>query len=218
MVAQDSNPHDSLAFLAPGLLHQLGNLLLTIQGNAHCMGEYAAPRERQAILDASARGAATLGVLRHLLGDGTHEVQPADRLFRQVLELSRTASREAGHTLLEPQIDGAEAWPAVVAAPFVRTLVLALASFVARIPTGVQARIQAGLGRDGKGFAVRFDCRRGTGELPFPLPLDDLVRTLAIRLAGDGLPGQVVGRADGIGVSFAVAGGSAGVAAAGTLG
>lgn len=218
MSAQEPKHVDSLAFLAPGLLHQLGNLLLTIQGNAHCMAETAAPRERQAILAASVRGAAALGVLRQLLGDGTRELAPVDRLFAQVLELSRTSLREAGHTLLDATVDCGAGAPTVVAAPFVRAFTGLLGAFVAHVPAGVQIRIEPGLECRHGGIAVWLDRRRDTGELPFPLPLDDLMRGLSIDFAAAGLPGRVVRRPDGIALSLVSEGGSdRGVATAGTF-
>ena len=60
---------DNAAFFLPGLVHQFGNLLLTIQGQALTLDPAGFDRGRSAILAAVQRGADGLQVLRVLLGD-----------------------------------------------------------------------------------------------------------------------------------------------------
>ena len=90
--------HD-LAFLTPGLVHQFGNLLFTIQGHAMHGAPTELERARAAIGGACERGGTSLRLVRHLLGGGPPERGAAAAAIVQLGELLRIPVRESGHVL-----------------------------------------------------------------------------------------------------------------------
>jgi hypothetical protein len=165
-----------LAFLFPGLAHQFGNLLLTIQGHSLHLGADTVARAQPAILHACERGAASLRILRHLFGDATPERAPVGPALLQIGELLRIPVREAGHQLEHDESDAQHADPIELAA-FVPLVVAMTRALLAAVPVGVQGhvvlRIEAG---PPKGLAVSF--RPAAGSLPFPLAVGDSLRAL----------------------------------------
>ena len=67
-------------FFLPGLAHQLGNLLLTVQGNALHLQPEDAERARESLLDAVNRGGVSLSVLRAWTGETYSAPQSARAL------------------------------------------------------------------------------------------------------------------------------------------
>lgn len=201
---------ETLAFLAPGLLHQLGNVLFTIQGNAQVAGFTSTDgnRERAAIAAATDRGAEVLRVLRCLLGDPSAVPVPAGGLLAQLADLARVPLREA-HQTLEWRPDAAAEPVLVDPVDFCVVVLEAVRGIVALLPDGVSGAIVLGL-RGGKEHraAVAVAFQPPSGALPFPLPLAELVGRLdPARL---GLRTRPAVRVDGMGleIEFAARAGS----------
>jgi hypothetical protein len=90
---------DLMAFLAPGLVHALGNHLFAIQGSAHVLKEgKAGLRERGTILEASNRAQQALDILR-LLATPDEDPAPVEQpgvLLTQLAPLCAVPLRERG--------------------------------------------------------------------------------------------------------------------------
>jgi hypothetical protein len=187
-----------LAFLAPGLVHQFGNLLLTIQG--HALPGGASPGAgATAVLHACARGSASLRLFRHLLG-GESGADPADAAdtVERLAELLRIPVRERGHSVEVTTAGGARF--AVDLAAMVPLVVAGTRALLGVVPANVAGTLVLGVRRDdlGEGIVLRF--RPAPGGLPFPLPTDEAGR--AVRAAASRLPGRhaVVATDDGLAI------------------
>lgn len=166
---------ETLAFLAPGLLHQFGNVLFTIQGNAQSVGLGADnARERTAILGATERGGNALRVLRCLLGDGSQSPAPAGLLLGQLVELLRVPVREAQFTL-EMRHSARQTPVLVDPLDFAKILVEAVRCLVGVLPTGLRGTVVLDLCDLAERHAtVRVMFQPQAGGLPFPLPSAEL--------------------------------------------
>jgi len=170
---------ETAAFLLPGLIHQFGNLLLTVQGNALQLPGADEERRREAILGAVARGTGSLQVMRQLLGEHTANSAPARDLLQQLAELGRVPVRERGFAL---ELRGApgqvEAW--VLADAFVGALCEALRRWVDAIPPGASGVVTLQLeGSATGGCDVLLGLELSPGSLPFPLAAAELAESLA---------------------------------------
>ena len=167
---------ESLAFLAPGLLHHLGNVLFTIQGNAQALGTVDAPasRELTAVLGAVERGAHALRVLRGLLGDPAAPQVDASTLLDQLGDLLRVPVREARQSF--ELRHSARRLPVLVdPSEFCRTVVDLVQGLVAILPNGVQGTVVVDLFDQGEGHVtVRVAFQPPAGALPFPIATDEL--------------------------------------------
>ena len=187
-----------LAFVAPGLVHQFGNLFLTVQGHAVYLEPPLLPRAQSAILGACTRGASTLSIFRHLVGGAGPERIPARDAVAQVGELLRVPVREAGHQLecREPV-----ELPRVVVdlASFVSVMVSSVRSLLAAVPTGVSGVVSVRLSPVGVGGGAGLNIafRATAGSLPFPLAMNDAASALRNTAARCRWPHEVELRADG---------------------
>lgn len=205
MLVHPATAHD-LAFLTPGLVHQFGNLLLTIHGHA-MHGDPANPaRSRDAIGGACERGSASLRLLRHLLGGGPPERGEAARALAQLSELLRIPVREAGHVLAVDESDG-DAAATVDLAWFVALAVGAVRSLLQAAPTGMRGVLTLALRRGPD--RLQLALRQEAGNLPFPLTVDETVRQLTAHAARIGGGVSLRRCADGIEILLPAAAGVA---------
>lgn len=162
-----------LAFVAPGVVHQFGNVLLSIQGQAHLLDPTNVERGGAAIRAATERGAACLDVLRHLTGEPASSARPFAATLERFAEIVRIPVREAGSSL---ELRDVAVAATVLVDP--ASVVLLLADTTRRLLDIVPARasgriaLDAALGDGGVVTTLCFVPARGT--LPFPLPTDDL--------------------------------------------
>lgn len=187
-----------LAFLAPGLVHQFGNLLLTIQG--HALPGGASPGAgATAVLHACARGSASLRLFRHLLGgeSGTDPADAADTVER-LAELLRIPVRERGHGVEVAPVGSARF--AVDLAAMVPLVVAGTRALLGVVPTNIAGTLVLGLRRDDLGEAIALRFRPAPGGLPFPLPTEEAARV--VRAAGVRVPGgyTVAAAEDGLAI------------------
>jgi hypothetical protein len=175
------NP-DAIAFLAPGLVHQFGNLLLTIQGQAlqFSGGDPGEVRAQQAILNASERGGTTLRILRILLGEPGDVPAPAAQLLELLAELVRVPVREAGHRI---ELVGNSVATTVAANEFFPVLTESTRQLLLAAPSGLSGRLRIELATAAGGVHADLEFCAEVGSLPFPLQLDACVATLGAAAA-----------------------------------
>ena len=170
---------DTLAFVLPGLVHQFGNVLQTIQGHV-LPGATSFGEAHRAVLQATARGASSLEILRCLLGGPALPAADPTALLGQIGELVRVPLRQA-QQLLELRLpSGARAH--VDSAAFVILVVETVRQLVGAVPRGVRGTITLELAGAPTGPTVvgaQFDGM--AGDLPFPLPLAGLQQALRLR-------------------------------------
>lgn len=159
-------PTSSLAFLAPGLLHQLGNQLFAAQGSAQLLPD-AETEHKARILAALARGGEALRLLRALLGDASTPQLPLGKALAPLLEAARVSLRERGHQLAVAPPVGTD--PLVDAAAVLDWTAEALCLLADVVPTGVTGSfaLASRAAADGAVVTIRFE--RAAGSLPFPL-------------------------------------------------
>lgn len=181
---------DTLAFVTAGLVHRLGNLIFTIQGHAQLAGQELS---RDTILAATERGGRTLAVVRTLLGPMVEPAADAAELLAILVDLVRIPVREAGHAIACELPEPAR-FRGVQPGAFCPAVLETIRLLAQALPAGQAGTIRAALrddaahgirgrGRD-LGLVVRVDWRAAAGELPFPLPVEELRAELDRNLAG----------------------------------
>jgi hypothetical protein len=197
---------DDFAFLASGLLHQFGNLFLTIHGNALVLDGEHGERARAAIHGACERGGAALRVLRALLGETGAERVDARVALRQLGELLRVPVREAGHGF-EPE-DGSPlpgSVPMLDLGALVPVAVRAVRELLGAVPAGVNGVLRSSLVAQ-RGVALLLRFQPPPGVLPFPLAIDAARRQLLQHAVRLGWTHTIRSRADGLEIELVAAG------------
>lgn len=201
------SPADAIAFLAPGLVHQFGNLLLTIQGHAlglpnSARGETergdSTDRARAAILAASERGGRSLQLLRRLLGEPETEPVAANELLTELVEVARVPVREARHLLEWTEEGAAPASHWVDAASCAQLFGRALLALIQAVPDGVRGTVRVSLGGDRGMVGVRLEFAPPAGSLPFPLSLAAVVEQVVAFAARQGHVADCIANAAGV--------------------
>lgn len=172
---------ETLAFVLPGLVHQLGNVLQTIQGHMLPVAGANLGDAQHTVLQATARGGSSLELLRCLLGDPSSPAADPRALLGQIAELVRVPMRQA-QQLLELRLPSGAPFANVDSAAFVILLVETLRQLVAAVPRGVRGTITLELAGAPTGpIVVQAQFAGMAGDLPFPLPLAELQQTLRQR-------------------------------------
>ncbi|MFK7739260.1 MAG: hypothetical protein AB8H80_02970 [Planctomycetota bacterium] len=178
-------PSPSAAFLLPGLLHQFGNLLLTVQGQAmHVAGSDLAAMQ-SAVTDVVGRGSASLQIMRALMHERSGVVGDARPLLSTICELGRVAAREHNINLRALADDGATG--PVDVEHFVNACTEMLQGFLDAMPVAASdasspvVRVTLAVAEEHALVTVRFDATEGA--LPFPMPFEELKSQLAASLA-----------------------------------
>lgn len=195
-------PSESASFFLPGLVHQFGNLLLTVQGHVLHLEAADIPRMQEAVLGAVQRGSASLQVVRALLGERTGAPGLAFDLLAQLAELGRVPSRERGLGLELQGDPTAEFW--VPAEAFVVVCAEAVRQWVWSVPVGSSgtAVLRAAVEHDGR-FVVRLGFELEQGSLPFPLAIPEVQKGLEPVLQACPCDVRILPEDNGIGISFA---------------
>lgn len=183
-----------LAFLAPGLVHQLGNLFFGLQAHALHADPQAAGPALQAIAGVADRGGACVRMLRHALGDGGAEIGEARRAVVDLGEMLRVSMREAGHRL---ETDAGDAGQRCVdLAQFVPGALAALRSVCMALPSGMEATVRMGW-RDQAG-ELHVSVAPAAGSLPFPVAYDGIAAEWNARAATAGWAPRATARPTGV--------------------
>lgn len=172
----------------PGIVHLLGNLMFTIQGNAHLSADTP---QGQAIGRAAHRGADVVRLLGSLLGDAAPQSVLADDLLHLLAELARVTLRERNCQVhAEPGADAPG--PRVDLQRTAQAALLGLQQFVAGVPdttagTVTIQRVPSGGSPGANGpLRLRFAFAPAEGMLPFPVAGPELLGNVlaASRRAG----------------------------------
>ena len=161
---------DSASFLLPGLVHQFGNILLTVQGNLMHLDGADLERVQADVLSAAKRGGGSLQVMRCLLNAGSSEPTIAQDLLRQVVDLGSVAARERGLALVFDAAGADPFW--APAMPFVQLCCAAIQAWVTEIPAGAEGQIGiTATGGVDTPYELKFRFDAAPGSLSFPLEL-----------------------------------------------
>jgi hypothetical protein len=177
-----------LEFLAPGVLHGLGNDLFAIRGNAEILAEKGRPaRERDAILAATQHAEHTLDILRLLSAPtGRDQHRQAFALLRHIGEACRFPLRErAVRIVLEHTSHDT---PVLVdGSALVRGVVAVVRALAECLPPVSKAILRLDLRhQDQRRVEVAARLEPGVEFLPFPIDLAGVVAgTHGFVAAGD---------------------------------
>ena len=169
---------ETLAFVLPGLVHEFGNVLQTLQGRMLTVENLG--DANLAMVHALARGGSNLEILRCLLGDPANPAEDPVALLGQIGEIVRVPMRQAQQLFELRGPSGGRAF--VDSADFAILVVETLHQLVAAVPRGVRGTVTLELAGASAGATiveVRFSAT--AGDLPFPLPLAELQQTLRLR-------------------------------------
>jgi hypothetical protein len=174
---------ETLAFVLPGLVHEFGNVLQTLQGHVLAVATNLGDAQR-VVLQATARGGSSLEILRCLLGDPSSPAADPAMLLGQIGELVRVPMRQAQQLLELPGLStgNSSGHTFVDSAAFAILLVETLHQLVAAVPRGVRGTIRLELeGAPAGATVVQVRFTATAGDLPFPLPLAELQHALRLR-------------------------------------
>ena len=201
------NP-ETIVFLAPGLVPQVGNLLLTSQGHAlHLDAPEHGTRARAAILTAAERGGDSLRLLRFLLGEPGPGLADLAATWSQLGELLRVPVREAGFTIELQQAPAGRAH-LVELGDFAPLFVEAVRVLVGALPDGARGTVLGNVAGAGEAV-VQLRFRRAADRLPFPV--DTGAAAHRVTAAGErfGWRGRCRATADGLELAVGLAGATA---------
>lgn len=170
---------DALWDVAPGVVHQLGNVLFTLQGRAQLL---PAGNGRDQMLDAVRRAQEAAQVLRWAIGDGMDQPVAAGVAVPRILDAMRTGYRERGIALQCTHASGDAAVDPIL---LTRLLASACQALTQGLPGGslsVQCREDQGT------LWIGLEVLVAPGSLPFPIQAERLAAELA------GVLGAVQGR------------------------
>lgn len=193
---------ECVAFYLPGLAHQLGNLLLTVQGNVLHLQPEDLERAQRSLFEAVERGGASLAILRAWTGEDCSPPQEASPLLVRLIELARVPAREQGLTISLRDEQPVGAW--VSTDSFVRLCSEAIWRVASHIPAGTEGVIGVSAQpADGGGVAVRVGFELGDGSLPFPLAFARVADELSPSLRTNACRVEVCSTAESVTLAFA---------------
>jgi hypothetical protein len=162
---------ETLWYLAPGLAHQLGNAVFTLQGRARLLAAGDSSRveeDSRAILDGVDRAHATLDLLRWLLGEGRPGPAPAGHVLQAIADVARVPLRDRG-IALELHCDAEDAAAAVVEPTALCVLATAACrALAALVPPTAEAALLLHYGASGSELRLRLWLLPAPGSPPFP--------------------------------------------------
>ncbi|MGC6486720.1 MAG: hypothetical protein ACON4Z_03680 [Planctomycetota bacterium] len=193
---------DCVAFYLPGLAHQLGNLLLTVQGNVLHLQPDDLERAQRSLLEAVERGGASLAILRAWTGEDGSPPQEASPLLARLVELARVPARELGLTISLRDEQPSSCW--VSTDSFVRLCSEAIWRVASHIPAGTEGVIGiSAQPADGGGVAVQLVFDLSDGSLPFPLAFAEVADELGPSLRDQACRVVISSTSDSVTLAFA---------------
>ena len=174
-----SPPLNTLSFYLPGLVHQFGNLLLTVQGHVMNSDGTDIGNVQQVVAGAVDRGGASLQVMRVLMGEQIGAVGCAAELVDAVLHLGRVAARELG-IIIESRSEDSAAATFVSTEPFVAGVSEALWRWVHGVRSGGEGVATVSVrAEDDGGVLVLLGYEPPPGGLPFPIPCAAIAKAVS---------------------------------------
>lgn len=173
----------ALWYLAPGLLHQLGNALFTVHGRARLLADGlgaddGAGTDARAIVDGAARAQQTLAVLRWLCGEAGPEPQPVAAVLPALADTLRVPLRDRGIELRHDASTDPKQL-AVVPTPFCRLVIAACQAMSQSASASPAGALVLQADADGAHVLLSLSLVQAPGALPFPLEhtrLQELLR------------------------------------------
>ena len=168
-----------MSFVAPGIVHRLGNAMFTIQGHAQLLvGVGPEGRERRSILAAVERSARTLALMRALLGHQAGAAENAIELLALLGDVLGVPVRESGHTLTTRLPEDTD-YRGVDPGAFCPVVLEAVRVLIGVLPSGQVGRIELALvDGDGSEVVVQVRFTAKDGSLPFPLDTGEIEAAL----------------------------------------
>src|SRR5262245_53121156 len=169
---------DTLWYLAPGIVHQLGNALFTLHGRARLLAGAEPGRiadDVRAMLDGVERANTGLNVLRWLCEEGRPAAVPIAQVAQAFVDVARVPLRDRGLTLELAEVprEPAPVEPGAIC----RLLTAGCRAVVANLPGQPGGRLA--LSCTAVGTEIRFSF--GLQAAGVPLPLDQGHAADAIR-------------------------------------
>lgn len=178
---------DSILLALPGLMHNLGNALFAIHGQAQRLGRSAPDPEagKAAILRAVSQAQGGLEVLRHLAEEAHRPVQ-AGILLHRLCGILSIPARERG-LRLDLHHSSRETPESVDGSLLCRSVALTFAAILDGLPPGLSGSLDVDLvTQTDEHLDIVVRVRVEQGHLPFPLGLDSMIAELGERLRGSG--------------------------------
>lgn len=173
----------ALEFLAPGLLHALGNSLFEVEGCVALMEGDTARREQAAAACREARN--VLALARVLVGDpGGPQRLPSGDLLEGLGRLLRVPLREAGLAL---EVRVGNRGPVVRVGPLVAGVAVAVRRLGAKASAGLGARIVLTPEAPRSGGGVLVTLEPPPGGLPFAVDVAAAATEVTAEVAGSGI-------------------------------
>ncbi len=177
-----------LEFLAPGLVHGLGNSVFAVRGGAHVLGKAgtSTARTREVVLEAAERTEHLLDVMRHLTAGGDQDKRPAGLLMRRLVDVLKVPLRDRGLRVSFHQ--GSHRSPVSVdAGRLTRSVCEAVLGVAQAMPTGVEALLRLDLIDEARGATTfSIDVEAQPTFLPFPLDLAPIAAQIGAAIDCDG--------------------------------
>ena len=165
---------DLVEFVAPGLLHGLGNNLFAIRGHTQMLGgaHGEITRAKNALLKASSKALGCLDVLRFLLGDARPDSRPqAGILLHRICEVTRVPLRDRG-VRLRFRHGSSELPLAVDGTVLCQVVVEIMRRLSERLPSGFEGSLIVDLASQrAQGLALTLELEASASFLPFPIDL-----------------------------------------------
>lgn len=175
LLPNDAEQGPCLQFLAPGLVHTLGNALFRAQGRVQLLQARDAgglQREQREIQDALDRLGQGLQILRWLSGEPGGAPVQAGILLQRLAECLRVTLREHG-LLLECLHSARQSPVAVHGGTFYRSVVTATRVLAMQAPEGCGGTLRLDLfAQEADRVLVRVDLLPDPTLLPFPVDAD----------------------------------------------
>ncbi len=167
---QSNGPAATLWYLAPGLAHQLGNALFTLQGRARLLAAADPARvadDCRAIQEGVDRASAGLNLLRWLLEEHRPAPVPIGVLLHSLAEVVRVPLRDRGIGF-EIHATAEAVAPPVDPGPVCQLLTTACRLLAAHLPGMPPGRMALAWTPIGGELRLQFRLQPATGESAFP--------------------------------------------------
>jgi hypothetical protein len=161
---------DALWDVAPGVVHQLGNVLFTLQGRATLLPQGSG---RDQMLDAVRRAQEAAQVLRWAIGDGLDQPVAAGSAVPRILDAMRTGYRERGIALQCTHASGDVAVDPILLTRLLASACQAMTHGFSGGSLTVQCREDQGM------LWIGLEVLAASGALPFPIQGERLAAELA---------------------------------------
>jgi hypothetical protein len=174
----------ALGFLAPGLIHWLGNSLFAIQGHVQMLGLRSQEPSRTVgeIMKGSRRAQHALDLLRHVVAEDGGTAVQVGTLLPRLCELLLVPLRDHG-VRIEYRHSSHESPVAASGAVLCLSVVEVVRMLVGRLPPAFRGELQVDLARQADWIELRLRLVHARDLLPFPYESGSFTAQLEAGLA-----------------------------------